>query len=55
MQQHALRVRLGVALAVIVGAVLLAACGSSGNTTSAPPGSRRRLERHDELEQRLGQ
>jgi branched-chain amino acid transport system substrate-binding protein len=38
MLQHALRVRLGVALAVVIGAVLLAACGSSGSSTSAPPG-----------------
>ena len=38
MLQHALRVRLGVALAVVVGAVLLAACGSSNSSTSAPPG-----------------
>ncbi len=39
MHQHALRVRLGVALAVVIGAVLLAACGSSSSSTSSAPGA----------------
>jgi branched-chain amino acid transport system substrate-binding protein len=38
MHHHALRVRLGIALAVVVGAFLLAACGSSSNSSSAAGG-----------------
>jgi branched-chain amino acid transport system substrate-binding protein len=38
MHRHALRVRLGTALAIIIGAVLLAACGSSSSTSSSAAG-----------------
>ena len=38
MHHHALRVRLGIALAVVFGAVLLAACGSSSSSSSAGAG-----------------
>jgi branched-chain amino acid transport system substrate-binding protein len=38
MHHHALRVRLGMALAVVVGTLLLAACGSSSSSSSAGGG-----------------